>query len=206
MRSHLALSPDVYTPNHQSMDSACVELDKGVVFSTPYQQVRLVTVSRDNFSKDIYVNEFGRRSGVLFVRDDEVLLVRQHRLLDPDMSLEIPGGKIDDNETPEEGARRESEEETGLTARSMHPLVYFMPGLDTCNNPTQVFWCNDFEDRSSSGHDRVPHEIVDHLWLPLQECLNLVFARRILDSMTITALLAWQVMRLHVDFSPENDS
>lgn len=48
-------------------------------------------------------------------------------------SLEAPAGVLDGDETPEAGARREVEEEVGLTLGAVTPLgpVFSMPGIST---------------------------------------------------------------------------
>ncbi|MFN7562073.1 MAG: NUDIX hydrolase [Prosthecobacter sp.] len=162
------------------------------MYQNKYQTVTAVRVNFGSFEKEIFVNDHGIRAGVLFVRGTEVLMVRQYRLLPRDMAWEIPGGRIEAREAPETGARREALEETGLRGRVLHPLVFFIPGLDTCDNPTHVFWCDDFHADSNGDAHGDPHEIEGQAWLPFQECLDMVFSRRIMDSMTITALLAWQ--------------
>jgi len=48
--------------------------------------------------------------------DDRVVLVRQYRAGTDEVSIEIPGGMVDDGESAEQAARRELEEETGFTA------------------------------------------------------------------------------------------
>ncbi len=45
--------------------------------------------------------------------ENEVVLVRQYRHGIRDLSLEIPGGLVEEQDTPEETARRELREETG---------------------------------------------------------------------------------------------
>ncbi|MBK8092727.1 MAG: NUDIX hydrolase [Verrucomicrobiaceae bacterium] len=169
-----------------------------VVYENKYQTVTAVRVNFGSFEKEIFVNDHGIRAGVLFVRGNEVLMVSQYRLLPRDMAWEIPGGRIDAHEAPEAGAMREALEETGLRGRVLHPLVFFIPGLDTCDNPTHAFWCDDFEAATAGGAHGDPHEIEGQAWLPFQECLDMVFNRRIMDSMTITALLAWQAVQSRV--------
>lgn len=167
-----------------------------VVYQNAYQQVCRVRLEFPDFFKDIYVNEHGIRAGVLFLRDDHVLLVRQYRYLTRDLAWEIPGGKIETDEAPEAGAARESLEETGLRCHHLQPLIYFLPGLDTCDNPTHVFLCTEFEVSNSADACHVdPHEISGRVWVPFQRCLHMIFERKIVDVMTITALLACHAKR-----------
>ena len=165
------------------------------MYENKYQTVTAVRVNFGSFEKEIFVNDHGIRAGVLFVRGNEVLMVSQYRLLPRDMAWEIPGGRIDANEDPQSGAIREALEETGLRGRVLHPLMFFMPGLDTCDNPTHVFWCDDFESASAEETHFDPNEISGQAWLPFHECMDMVFSRRIMDGMTITALLAWRAVQ-----------
>src|SRR5213593_2346917 len=89
-----------------------------VVYENQYQQIYRVAAEFEGFTKELYVNDYGQRVGLLFVRGETVLLVRQYRLLVKQLAWEIPGGKVDPGENPEAGAVREGLEEAGLRCRS----------------------------------------------------------------------------------------
>src|SRR6266850_8178004 len=109
-----------------------------LVYQNPFQSIHKVSVAFEDFKKDIFVNSFGQRAGLVLVKGGQVLLVRQYRLLVNGLAWEIPGGKVDSAETPEQAARREALEETCLLCGAVTPLLYFHPGLDTHDNPTFV--------------------------------------------------------------------
>ena len=74
-----------------------------------------------------------RHSGgaaVLFVKGDEIALVRQFRYLYGEETYEIPAGKLNDGEDAQQAALRELEEETGYRAISSRHLlgIYPTPG------------------------------------------------------------------------------
>lgn len=57
-----------------------------------------------------------------------ILLVRQYRLLIDRVSFEVPGGAIDEGETPEQAAIRECFEDTGVRRVNTRPLLSFHMG------------------------------------------------------------------------------
>jgi ADP-ribose pyrophosphatase len=63
--------------------------------------------------------------------DPQVLLLKQYRYAVGGTLYEIPAGRLESGELPEECARRELLEETGCTARSLVPLtsVFTTPGF-----------------------------------------------------------------------------
>lgn len=165
------------------------------VYENQHQKISRVRVDFEGSSKEIYVNDTGARAGMLFLHEEKVLLVRQFRYLTRDLAWEIPGGRVDDHESIEAAATREAFEETGLHCLSMSPLVSYIPGLDCSDNPTHIFLCTEFEEVLNSDDQHDPNEIADFSWLPFRECLQMIFEKRILDSMTITALLACHAAR-----------
>ena len=77
-----------------------------VVYENQYQQIYRISVEFEGFGKELFVNDYGRRVGLLFVQEEQVLLVRQYRLLVRQLAWEIPGGRVDPGESPEAGAAR----------------------------------------------------------------------------------------------------
>lgn len=170
-----------------------------VVYQNPYQLIYRVNAQFDGFAKDIYVLDCGRRVGVVIMRGNQVLLVRQYRLLINDMAWEIPGGKVDPDETPESAACREALEEACLRCHNVRPLLYFHPGLDTCDNPTFMFLADEFEEVSEENLDS--REVSERVWVPLDECIRMVFAGKIVDSLTVAALLAAYLRYQHPEMA-----
>lgn len=65
--------------------------------------------------------------GIIPVVDSTILLVEQYRHSVGDRLLEIPGGLIEQGETPFEAAKRELQEEIGFRAKELHLLNEIFP-------------------------------------------------------------------------------
>jgi ADP-ribose pyrophosphatase len=158
--------------------------DEGIVHENLNLQVRKVVAHFEGFDKEYYVSDYGRRAAVLVVKDGRVLLVRQYRLVIDDLALEIPGGRVDDGESPEDAACRECLEETGVACGQLGTLVSYNLGLDTVDNYTSIFVAENCEESTDASAERF-------IWLPIDECVSMIFSGEIQDSLTIIALLAY---------------
>lgn len=75
--------------------------------------------------------------------EKEVVLIRQYRHGIRDVTLEIPGGLVESNDTPESAARRELVEETGYEAAEMIPLGSVHPNPAIQSNQCYTFLAKD---------------------------------------------------------------
>ena len=162
---------------------------RALVYQNPYQKIFRVEANFGQFSKEYYVLATGEKAGIVVIREDQVLLVRQYRLLIDRMSWEIPGGKVDEHEPPAEAAIRECFEESGIQCTNVRPLLFYQPGLDTSDNPTHLFYTDTFTETAGTQHFH-PDEVCGVEWIPLTRCLEMIGRRDIVDSFSIIALLA----------------
>lgn len=160
------------------------------VYQDRNREIHRVLADFGAFTKEYLVVESGHRAALLVVRDSSCMLVRQYRLLINGLSWEIPGGKVDDGETPEAAAIRECLEETGLLCRSIKPLLVFHPGLDSYHNPTHLFYTDQYA--SETVPEANPREVVSRSWVPIPRCLDMIFGGEIVDSLSIVAILSYQ--------------
>ena len=160
-----------------------------IVYQDRNQTITRVTAYFDGFSKEYFVSDHGQRVAVLVVRGNDVLLVRQYRLLINGLSYEIPGGRVDRDETCEAAAARECLEESGVRCWNLKPLIRYYVALDIWKNYTRVFLSEDCEEVVVSDPDR-------RVWIPLPRCLEMVFEQKIVDSLSIVALLAYHTLRI----------
>jgi 8-oxo-dGTP pyrophosphatase MutT (NUDIX family) len=168
---------------------------KETVYQNQYQQIYRISAQFVDHAKVFFVNDYGRRVGVVIAKGDDVLLVRQYRFLINEIAWEIPGGKVDPEESPEAAALRETREEACLQCRKLQPLLYFHPGLDTFDNPTFMFLTEDFEEIPPDlAHQ---HEVSERVWVNLEQSIKMIYGGKIMDSLTVAALFAWYTRRKH---------
>jgi len=90
--------------------------------------------------EDYYVLEYSNWvNAVALTEDNKILMVHQYRHAAGIISLEIPGGVIDEGETPEQGLRRELLEETGYQFDDFELLCTVYGNPSTADNQTRCF-------------------------------------------------------------------
>ena len=87
--------------------------------------------------------EVVRHSGsvaVLAIQDDgKIVLVRQYRYPVDDFVWELPAGRLDPGESPEQAAQRELQEEIGFKAGRLQEMVFFHTTPGFCDESMHVF-------------------------------------------------------------------
>lgn len=155
------------------------------IFKNKFLELYTVSAHFKIFKKDYFVIDYGKRVGILIIKNGSVLLVKQYRYLLDASSYEIPGGRIEKNETPEQAAIRECFEETGVKCNSLIPLLDYMTGVEMVKCPVYLFYTTDFEERNVFDKK----EIENIKWFKYEECIEMIRSRKVRDGMTIIALL-----------------
>ena len=122
------------------------------------------------------------------VEDPErgVLLLWRHRFITDTWGWEVPAGRVDDGETPEEAAARETLEETGWEIAAPERLISYHP-----HNGSSDVRFHLFRARGARhvGEPSDPNEAELGEWLPWSEVRAEMAAGRVLDGLSLTALL-----------------
>ncbi len=127
---------------------------------------------------------------VALTPDREVVLVRQFRFGSWSMTLEIPGGMVDPEETPERAAARELEEETGFKPGRLVKLGATQPNPAIQNNRLHHFLALDCE-RVHQGRPEASEDIELEL-VPEAKLDALVHSGELSHSLVVTALYFWR--------------
>jgi len=137
-----------------------------------------------------YKREVVRHDGgagiVAYFDDGTVALVRQYRHPAVRYVLELPAGKLEAGERPEESAARELEEELGVVAGRMEQLSEFYTTPGFCAEKLWVFLATDLRETQQS-HET--DEILEVVRLPFARALEMIASREIEDAKTIIGLL-----------------
>jgi 8-oxo-dGTP pyrophosphatase MutT (NUDIX family) len=164
-------------------------LGSRAVYDNPWISVREDQVIRPDGRPGVYgvVHFKSRAIGVLPVDDrGGVWLVGQYRYALDRYSWEIPEGGSHPGETPEETARRELREETGLSAEHLEPIAITHLSNSVSDELGLVFRATGLSPGPSvpEGTERIEVRMVpwDEAWAMLQ-------CGQITDSMSVIAIL-----------------
>ncbi len=118
--------------------------------------------------------------------DGRIVFVYQYRYPFDEYLYELPAGKLEPGEPPEECAKRELEEETGYKAGSIRKLttIYTTPGF--CTEKLHIFIAKELE----GGMQRLEEgELGLSLkYFSAEEAFDMAFKGTIIDAKTIAGL------------------
>jgi len=118
--------------------------------------------------------------------DPQILLVRQYRYAADGYLLEVPAGKLEPGEAPEECAIRELREETGCSAGSFEHLftTYTTPGFT--DEQIHIFLAANL---TQGEPNRDVDEFLDVETVTLSRALHMIQTGEIRDAKTSLAIL-----------------
>ena len=133
---------------------------------------------------DFYVIEAPDWINVVPLTDEgEVVLIEQYRHGAEEVSLEIPGGMVDEGESPREAAGRELLEETGYAASELVYLGKTRPNPAIQDNWIHTFLARGVEFRHEPVFDGTEHTVVR--LVPLERIPSLIAEGKINHSLVV---------------------
>lgn len=127
-------------------------------------------------------------AGVVVIHPDRgVLMIWRHRFMPDTWGWEIPGGAIEQGETPEDAARRECLEETGWSV--IGPIAHLSthhPSVGLVNQTFHVFAAGD---AAYDGDPADVNEAAAIAWRPFQQVVSDVRSGSISDAFSLLGIV-----------------
>jgi ADP-ribose pyrophosphatase len=117
--------------------------------------------------------------------DGKVILVKQYRFGTKDFSLEIPGGMLDEGDSPAGAAARELLEETGYGGEEPVLLGWVHPNPALHTNRCYTYLIKNVSSRTSPRQDST--EDIEVLSVPLTDIPQLIREEKITHALVVAA-------------------
>ncbi len=128
----------------------------------------------------------GAAAIVPFISDREVLLIRQYRHATRGFLIEVPAGKIDPGETPDETAGRELQEEVGQRAGRLEKLGWIWTSPGFASEKIHLYAAFELTAVDSRPED---DEVIEVVPTPLEDALEMIWTGEITDAKSAVALI-----------------
>ena len=164
-------------------------LSSEAVFDGALLHVRKDRVELPNGKSSVreYIEHPGAVALVPYLENGDILLLHQFRYPLKQVFIELPAGKIDPGETPEETGLRELEEETGFCASKLRFLTTIHPCIGYSDEVIHIY-------EAFGLHEGVRHtddtEFVQTFSLTLDEAIAKVRSGEITDVKTMIGLMS----------------
>ena len=120
-----------------------------------------------------YVVELPNWANVVVVtKDERMVFVRQYRYAGDMITIELPGGVIDKNESPEAAVKREMIEETGYTSNEIEVLYQVSPNPAINDNTAYFYLARNAEPGGTQKFD--PFEDIEVVSFSKEEVIQLL--------------------------------
>ena len=166
--------------------------EKKIEAETVYEGTFL-TLKRDkillpngNTSTREWIKHPGAICCIPILPDGKIALIKQYRYPVKKEMIEIPAGKLDQNEIPEQCALRELEEEIGYKANKLTLLANIHPAVGFTDEKMWLYLAEDLiETKQSLDTD----EFLSLFPTKLEEAVEMVWEGEITDVKTIIGIL-----------------
>lgn len=142
-----------------------------------------------NVSTREWIKHPGASAVLPVFENGDVMLVKQFRYPLRRIFFEVPAGKLDEGETPESTAKRELEEEAGISCKNIHYLGPFYPSIGYTNEVIHLYaaWnLTSFDQKVDEDEFLLKHRV------SFRDAVSMVHRGEISDGKTmVTVLRAW---------------
>jgi 8-oxo-dGTP pyrophosphatase MutT (NUDIX family) len=158
------------------------------LYDSPWVRLALTDIEIPGTARfEHHVVRAPRPAAGVVVGDPErgVLLLWRHRFTTDTWGWEIPAGRVDEGETPEEAGARETLEETGWAPGPLRPLLAYFPNNGQSDLCFHLFRA---DAASHIGEPTDPSESERIEWVSWDGVRTAVARGEVHDGMSLTAL------------------
>jgi 8-oxo-dGTP pyrophosphatase MutT (NUDIX family) len=158
------------------------------IYDSPWIALAVADVEIPNGARfDHHVVRMPAAAAGVVVHDARgVLLLWRHRFITDTWGWEIPAGRVDVGETPEEAGARETLEETGWRPGPLRRLSAYYPYNGVSDGRFHLFAA---EGATHEGDPADPSEAERVEWVPWPTLVQAVRSGLVGDGLSLTALL-----------------
>jgi len=162
-------------------------IDSQTIFRGRVFEVSVDTVSEGEktYAREV-VHHPGSAVIVPVFDDGTIALVRQYRHPAVRYLLEAPAGTLRRGEAPEEGAKRELEEELGVVSGRLEKLSEFFVSPGFCEEKMWVYLATELTETRQQLDD---DEILAVVRIPFSQALSMITTGEIEDAKTIIGVM-----------------
>ena len=165
-------------------------VSRQMILDHPRVQIIADTLSyRGRQRPYLYLESPSQAVSVVALRSDGcIVLTRQYRHPIRAVIYDLPGGRVEPDEAPADGARRELEEETGYHAGRLELLCRFNQFPGSIKATTTIFFATDL---TFTRQNLDEHEELEVVPMPIPDVLDLILRGAAYDgSLQLGVLLA----------------
>ena len=163
-------------------------LSSKIIFQGRFLDVREdeVRLPNDETTTREWINHPGAACIVPILPDGQLALIRQYRYPIQQEMIELPAGKLDPGESPEDCAIRELEEEIGYKTGKLTYLTHIHPAIGFASEKMWLYLAEDLE-KTEDNTDQ--DEFVELMPTAIANAVSMVWNRKITDVKTIIGIL-----------------
>ncbi len=169
--------------------TAWQQISTDIVYENPWIRVSHDQVITPGGSDSVYGRVHFKNHAVGILPIDEeggTWLVRQSRYPLGCETWEIPEGGCPEGEDHLQAAKRELQEETGLSAQRWRPWLHLQLSNSVTDEEATIFLAQDLHQGEASLEDT---EDITVRYLPLKDAIAMVYSGDIVDAISVAALL-----------------
>jgi len=133
-----------------------------------------------------WIKHPGASSVVPVFEDGTIMLLKQFRYPPRRVFIEVPAGKLDEGEPPEQTAKRELLEETGISCSSISEAGSFFPAIGYADEEIFVFVAWGLTEQAKKVDD---DEFLLNHRIAFAEALKMIASGEITDGKTICSII-----------------